>query len=331
MPPPRTRCTAHRGAAVFARQVHHFVDADAANRGGAFRGPCRGPLLELRKADRVARDVVVVEQVFTDQHVHHAQRQRGIGARHQGDVLVAFFGGQGAVGIDRDQLGAAPLGFLHAHPEVQVRGDRVAAPDDDQFGVLELFHVGADRTADGVFVAREAGGRAHGAVQEGRAQLVEEAHCHRFALQQAHGAAIAVRQDGLRIARGDRLQTRGDLVQCLVPGDLFELALALLADAAQRGQDAVRVVGAVDVARHLGAQHAGGGRMIRVALDLRRDAIFHGHVDGAGIGAIMGAGGPDKGLGHRINPGKNVENPILYTIPAVSVSVLVIGIRVGLK
>ena len=53
------------------------------------------------------------------------------------------------------------------------------------------------------------------------------------------------------------------VVQRLVPADAFELAFALLADAAHRMQQAVRVVGALGVARHLGAQHAGRGRVIR--------------------------------------------------------------------
>jgi hypothetical protein len=51
--------------------------------------------------------------------------------------------------------------------------------------------------------------------------------------------------------------------------------------------------------------------MIRIALDLRRHAILHGDKEGAGIGAVMGACGPDKGRGHWVKSGKNVEKPIV--------------------
>jgi hypothetical protein len=52
--------------------------------------------------------------------------------------------------------------------------------------------------------------------------------------------------------------------------------------------------------------------MIRIALDLRRHAILHGHEQGAGIGAIMRAGAPDEGLGHRIIQKKRRETNTLY-------------------
>ena len=114
MPPPahaldavvdadRDRLAAPRGLAVVARQADHFIGADAAGLGGALRRPFGGARLQLFEAERVLRDVVVVEQVLADQHVHHAERQRGVGAGQQRDMLVAFLGRQRAVRIDRDQ------------------------------------------------------------------------------------------------------------------------------------------------------------------------------------------------------------------------------------
>ena len=45
-------------------------------------------LLQLLVADRVLVDVVVVDEIFRDDHVHHAQRQGGVGARADLDVPV---------------------------------------------------------------------------------------------------------------------------------------------------------------------------------------------------------------------------------------------------
>ena len=58
-------------------------------------------------------------------------------------------------------------------------------------------------------------------------------------------------------ARRSRCSRRGDVVQRLVPGHRLEPARALGADAPQRLQQALGVVGALGVARDLGAQHAG--------------------------------------------------------------------------
>src|SRR5471030_359782 len=88
---------------------------------------------------------------------------------------------------------------------------------------------------------------------------MEEARRHGLALQQAHGAAVAVGQNRLRCALSERFQAGGDGLQRLVPTDALELALALLADAAQRMQQTVDVVGALGVACYLGTQHASRG------------------------------------------------------------------------
>jgi hypothetical protein len=71
--------------------------------------------------------------------------------------------------------------------------------------------------------------------------------------------------------------------------------------------------------------------MVGIALDLGRHAIFDRHENGAGIGAVMRASGPDEGRGHRINPEKNVEKPILYTIPETAAPVLARAASEGLQ
>ncbi len=57
--------------------------------------------------------------------------------------------------------------------------------------------------------------------------------------------------------------------------------------------------------------------MLRVAAHFGRHAVFDGDEQGAGIGAVVGAGGADLGDAHLNQfQEKNVEKPILYPIPA---------------
>ena len=86
--------------------------------------------------------------------------------------------------------------------------------------------------------------------------------------------AVAVGHDGLRIARGDRLQPLRDVAQRLVPAHPLEPPGALGAAAPHRMQQALGVVGALGIARDLGAQHAVGVPVLRVALHLHRDAVL---------------------------------------------------------
>jgi hypothetical protein len=263
----------------------------------------------------VALDVVVVERVVHDQLVHQREGQRGVGAGQQRDVLVALVGGLGAARVDAHQLRAGALGGLRVAPEMQVAADRVAAPDQDQPRLGEVLDAHADLAAEGHRQAFGAGRGADGAIELRGAQPVEETPVHRLALHQAHGAGIAVGQDGLGASRARRhdAQARGDVVERLVPAHGLEAALALGADAAQRLQQALRVRAALQVARHLGAQHAPGVRMRRVALQARGDAVLHRRHERAGVGAVVrtgaehggGGGGGGRagrggqGIGHR--------------------------------
>ena len=287
------------GSSVVARELHHLLDRDAAD----LRDPRRGvflehALLQRLEANRVLRDVVAIDQVLGDQDVHHAERQRAVGAGQQRDVLAALLRRQAAVGIDRDQLGAAALGLLRARPEVQVGDDRVGAPDQDQLRLVEALRVHAVAAAERRLDAGLAGRRAQRALELRGAQPVEEAPVHRAVLQHAHGAGVAARQDGLRILGGGRLQARRDLVERLVPADAAEPAFAFLANSLLRIQEPVGRIGALEVVRDLGAQRALGERHRRVALDLDGDAVLHRHQHGAGVGAVVRAGGAHYLGGH---------------------------------
>ncbi len=183
------------------------------------------------EAQRVARDVIVVEEILGDQHVHHAERERGVRAGHERDVLVALLRGLAAIGIDRDQLRAAALRFLRARPEMQIGDDRIAAPDEDQPALVEVLDVGAHRRADRRGPAGLAGRRADRAIEQRCAEPVEEAAVHRPVLQQSHRPGIGIRNDRLRaVGRArDLAETRGDRVERLVPADALEAPFALAA------------------------------------------------------------------------------------------------------
>jgi hypothetical protein len=305
---------------VVAREAGDFVRADAAQRGDAVGIEGARALGQRVEAQRVAMDVVAVQPPFAHQHVDHAERERPVRAGHQRDVLVALLGRQRAIRVDRDELRAAPLGFLRAAPEMQIRRDGVGAPEDDQPGVLELFDIRTEPRAEGRGEGFAAGRRADRAVEEAGPELVEEAARHRFALHQSHGASVAVRHDALWIARGDVLQPAGDIGQRDVPAHALEAALALAAHAAQRMQHTIGVIGALEIPADLGAEHSRRGRMRRIAGDLHRDALAvllaHRDQHGAGIRAVVRTRRPHHRLcrpgvahGHAPVIGRSIMRP----------------------
>ena len=79
------------------------------------------------------------------------------------------------------------LGLLDERPEVQVRGDRVAAPDDDQPALGEVLRA-CRPWPPNVAATPAAGRRADRAVEQRRAEAVEEARRHALALHHPHRA-----------------------------------------------------------------------------------------------------------------------------------------------
>jgi len=152
-----------------------------------------------------------------------------------------------------------------------------------------MLHPHADLAAQGVHQALAAGRGADGAIQQRGAQAVKEAGGDRLALHQAHGARVAVRHDGLWVARRNGLQSADDVVQRLVPAHGLESARSLGPHAAQRPQDTIRVVGAFGVARNLGTQHAARRPMGGIPLNLQRHAVLYCSQKCAGVRAVVGA------------------------------------------
>ena len=291
------------GGAPVAGQLADLFHRHATHLGRTLGRPLQSAGLQRVPAQGVAVDVVLIEPTMNDQLVHERQRQRGVGARAQGNVFMALFGGLAAPGVNADQLGPVAFGFLRDAPKMQVAANRVAAPNDDELGFGKKLVLHAHLVAQGLGQGFGPGRGANRAVQQRCAQLVKKPRRDRLALHQAHGARIAVGQDGLRVACGDGLQPGGNGVQGFVPADRFKLARTLGANPAQGLQQAIGVVGAFGVTRDLGAQHAVGRRVRRVALHLGGTAVLHRGQQCAGVGAIVracaahGLGG-QKGIGH---------------------------------
>src|SRR5437762_11599722 len=66
---------------------------------------------------------------------------------------------------------------------------------------------------------------------------------------------------------------------------------ALRTDSLLRKEHPVLAVGALQIPRHLGAESAGGEGMVFSAFHFHGDAVLDGDLHGAGVGAVVRAGG----------------------------------------
>src|SRR5713101_6286155 len=118
------------------------------------------------------------------------------------------------------------------------------------------------------------------------------------ALHQPHGAGVVMRPHRLRpVAPRGLGEGLGDAVERLVPGDRHERCdpYPLVADAAQRRLETLRVVLPLGIARDLGADHARRIGMILAAVDPSdRPRVEPLHLERAGARAIMRADGVDE-------------------------------------
>ncbi len=198
-----------------------------------------------------------------------------------------------------DEPRAAPLGLLSPRPKMHARGDGVAAPEDDELRLLGELHVDAHARAQGDLVPCRAGRCADRAIQQAGTEPVEESLRHRFSLHQPHRSGVAVRQDLLRVLRRQRGQALRDRCERLLPADSLEAPFPFPADAAQRMQQSVGVIGPLGVARDLGTEHAGGRTVFGRSGHLERNAVLDVHLERAGVRAIVRAGALDDRLDRR--------------------------------
>ena len=227
-------------------------------------------------------------QPFADDDVHHGERQRDIAARIDEEVLVAGRAGAIAVRVDGVELRAVAPRFHDERPEVDVGAEDVRAPGEDQLGVAELLGLGAVAHAERLRQSHAAGRGTDGAVEPRGAEAVEEAAVHAAAVEQAHGAGVAVGQDGFgaELVR-DRAQAFGDGVERFVPGDALEASRALGAHAALRIEQPLRVIFALEILRHFAAEEAARYGVVRIAAQTGGMVVLHGDQERAAVRAIQ--------------------------------------------
>ena len=192
--------------------------------------------------------------------------------------------------------------------------DRVAAPDHDQIAVRADFR--GRHAPAAAMPGLEAGVREHDADRalEPRVFLDVGQALDAVALHQPHRAGIEIGPHRLgTVALLDPQQILGDLVQRIVPADAREFAGALRTGAAERKGQAVRMMEALMVAGHLGADHPGREGVARRAPDLAEPTVRQLlHLQRANRRAVMGA---DRRVeGHRqIRQGSMDEGSAMVT------------------
>ena len=292
-----------------ARERANVIGRDPGDPGDHVRREVRRARRQLVIADRVLLDIIVIDQIFGDDHVDHAERQSGIGAGLDGDVPVGLLGRAGRDRIDHDHLGAAPLRLRDKRPMVQIGADRVDRPEHDVFRINETLRIDRRGRPAGHEKCGDRAGIAECAFRDRGAELVEERVADMEAIENALGPEIAVGKNGARaVFIDDRVPAARNLVESLVPGDPLEFARALGTDAAHRIQHSILAVDPVLVVVDLDAETALGERMIGIAAHLDHLAVTDRGEHGAGIGAIVRTGAEYRGLCHRISPQLFGEN-----------------------
>ena len=121
-------------------------------------------------------EVVAVAEPVAHQYVHHAERQRRVGADANRQMPVGALRRLAAPRLDDDEGHAGPAHLVGERPEMDIGGDEIGAPGDDQIAVDHRLGIGAADRADGQVPRRLAAGVAHRAGdQPARAQRMKQA------------------------------------------------------------------------------------------------------------------------------------------------------------
>ena len=249
--------------------------------------------------------IVPVGIALLEEDMHHTDRQRAVGAGTHGEMDIGLVGGAGTIRVDHDQLGAALLCLHRVGHDVDLGVHRIAAPDHDQFRMLvDLAYVGPALGADAGDPAgvgeRDADGREPAGIFHRMAQAVDAVPLH-----QPHRAGIVIGPDRLAAVLaclGDELL--GDDIERVVPRNLGELLGALRPDPAQRLHQAVGMVDALGVARHLLADHASGVVVAHRAADATDPGVAQPFdIERAGTRAVVRTHRRDGRRAGLVRPG----------------------------
>ncbi len=212
-----------RRGGVVMREAFNILDGNAGERRNPIRRIFGDPLAQLIEAAGPSRDVILVVEPVAHNDVHHAQRQRRIGAGIDGDVPVRGARRARRIRIDDDQLCAVAASLFDEGPQMNIVAVDVRGPRDDELCVREGFRVGAE------FAAINRDQRLPPVSEQivrsscDAPSLMEEPSVHRPVIQNANRPRIGVRQDRFRpMLFCDPLQPRSDGVESFVPRDALE-------------------------------------------------------------------------------------------------------------
>ena len=170
------------GGGVFARQLTNTRRRDARNLRRTFGGPGLHAFGQRSKAHGVLGHVIGIMQAFGDDHMHHGQGQRGVCTGANRNPFVGGLGGARVGRVDHDDACTLFARLLNKRPEVQVAGQRIAAPDQDQAAMGIGFRRHTFGRANAIKITLKTGLGANGACQVAGAHPIEEARGHTLAL-----------------------------------------------------------------------------------------------------------------------------------------------------
>ena len=233
-----------------------------------------------------------VGEAVAEQHVHDAAGERGVGAGAHDEAEIGLLHCGVLVDVDDDDLRAAFLaGAGGVGHHVDLRHHRVGAPDDDAVGLGDLARIGSGKAAGAHDVAGP-GEIGANRVEEAGIVLGVAQPVDGIALHQPHGAGVVVGPDGFGAVPGlGRDQLFRDQVEGGFPTRLLPAPLALGAGPDERFRQPVGMVDAFRIARDLGADDAGGVRVVLRAMNAADAlAVDDLDVEGAGRRAVVRAG-----------------------------------------
>ena len=145
-----------------------------------------------------------------------------------------------AAWLDDHELGAALARPLHERPDVDIGGEEIGTPGNDEVGLHHCLGIGASHAAAGRVPAGLGGGIAdRPRLQPGHPERVEETE-QEPSVQLPLMRAIGVTQDAEGPVRSeDRFPSSHDIVQRLVPRHRLEAPFPLRPDTLERCEHAL--------------------------------------------------------------------------------------------
>ena len=269
------------------------LDRAAGDAGRPFRSAPAQVLFELAWDIRVAVEIGPVGFSVAKQAMHDRAGERAVGAGSNQHRQIGLLHGAVHVHVDRNNLGTALLAGAHRmRHHVDLRVDGVGSPNDDQVGFRHLARIGTGNFSSPGGVTGP-GGIGADRLEESGIPLGVTQTVDAVAHHQAHGAGVVVGPDRLCAQLLlDAEEFLGDEVERLIPRDRRKFARSLRSLAYEGHRQPIRVMHALGIARHLGADHARGVVIVLgPAHTPDRAPVDHLDLERAGRWAIVWTGG----------------------------------------